>query len=89
MLRGAISHILHRQPSNRSRKGLASLHDDNGNDNSGVHEGEAKIAMASPMPAAQSSSWSNTPAAGEVDEYGLQTKFMNCMEFSPLPLSLG
>ncbi|EHK41705.1 hypothetical protein TRIATDRAFT_77763 [Trichoderma atroviride IMI 206040] len=30
--------------------------------------------MASPMPAAQSS---NPPAAGEVDEYGLQTKFMN------------
>jgi hypothetical protein len=40
--------------------------------------------MASPMPAAQSS---NPPAAGEVDEYGLQTKFMNCMKFSVLPLS--
>lgn len=33
--------------------------------------------MASPMPA-HSSGWNNTPAAGEVDEYGLQTKFMNC-----------
>ncbi|RFU75362.1 hypothetical protein TARUN_6879 [Trichoderma arundinaceum] len=33
--------------------------------------------MASPMPAPQMSGWNNTPAAGEVDEYGLQTKFMN------------
>ncbi|KAL7790857.1 hypothetical protein V8C37DRAFT_410658 [Trichoderma ceciliae] len=33
--------------------------------------------MASPMPAAHMSGWNNTPAAGEVDEYGLQTKFMN------------
>ncbi|KAM0258826.1 hypothetical protein ACHAQJ_003668 [Trichoderma viride] len=33
--------------------------------------------MASPMPAAHTSGWTNTPAAGEVDEYGLQTKFMN------------
>ncbi|KAL7823988.1 hypothetical protein V8C26DRAFT_10140 [Trichoderma gracile] len=33
--------------------------------------------MASPMPA-QSSGWNHPPAAGEtVDEYGLQTKFMN------------
>jgi hypothetical protein len=34
--------------------------------------------MASPMPA-HSSGWNQPPAAGEtVDEYGLQTKFMNC-----------
>lgn len=39
--------------------------------------------MASPKPAAQST---NPPAVGEVDEYGLQTKFMNCMKFFPLPL---
>lgn len=64
--------------------GRSALHDDNGNDSSGSHEGEAIFAMASPMPAAQSS---NPPAAGEVDEYGLQTKFMNCMKFS-LSLSL-
>jgi hypothetical protein len=39
--------------------------------------------MASPMPAAHMSGWNNTPAAGEVDEYGLQTKFMNCTRLSP------
>ncbi|KAL7945634.1 hypothetical protein V8C42DRAFT_323712 [Trichoderma barbatum] len=32
--------------------------------------------MASPMPA-HSSTWNNTPAAGDADEYGVQTRFMN------------
>lgn len=33
--------------------------------------------MASPMPT-HSSGWNHPPVAGETDEYGLQTKLMNC-----------
>lgn len=75
-----FSNLAFVNPATGPGRGSVSLPDDNGNDYKGGHEGEAIIAMASPMPAAQSS---NPPAAaGEVDEYGLQTKFMNCMKFS-------
>lgn len=37
--------------------------------------------MASPMPA-HSSGWNNTSVAGDADDYGVQTKFMNCTKIS-------